>query len=69
MLNLLTRNNNNNKKVISWTKSEISPEKTKPFDSSLAELIFNVGNGRVSIKFNNSVLVRQSSSLLHSNFP
>ena len=68
MLNLLTRNNNN-KKVISWTKSEISPEKTKPFDSSLAELIFNVGNGRVSIKFNNSVLVRQSSSLLHSNFP
>ena len=34
---------------------EISPEKIKPFDPSLALIMSNLGNGRVSKIFNNSV--------------
>ena len=59
MLNSLTPDNNI--EVTNWISSGISPEKIKPFDPSLTLIIFSLGNGKVSIKFNNSVLVQQNS--------
>ena len=46
----------------------MSPEKNKPFDTNLEPTMSNVANGRVILKFNNSVLVQKSSSSLYSNF-
>ena len=41
----------------------MSPETIKSFDPSLATILSNLGNGRVNIKFSNSVLVQKI--LLH----
>ena len=46
----------------------MSPEKNKPFDTNLEPTMSNVANGRVILKFNNSILVQKSSSSLYSNF-
>ena len=52
ILNSLTLDNN--KKGTSWISTGRSPEKIKAFDSSLAS---NLENGRVKMKFSNSILV------------
>ena len=58
----------NNKKVIDWISTRISSEKIKPFDTNLELTMSNPANGRLILKFNNSVLVQKSSSTLYSNF-
>ena len=46
----------------------ISSEKIKAFVTNLELTIYNLANGRVKIKFNDSILVQKSFSLLFSNF-
>ena len=46
-----------NKKVTNWILTEISSEKIKPFDTNIEPIMSNLANGRVNLKFNNSVLV------------
>ena len=58
----------NNKKVITWILTRISPEKIKPFDTNLKPVMSNLSNGRVILKFNNSVLMQKIYCLLYSNF-
>ena len=55
-------------KVTNWMSTRISTEKNKPFDTSLEPRMSNLVNGRVILKFNNSVLVHKSSSSLYSSF-
>ena len=43
-------------------------KKIKPFDPSLTPIMSNLADGRVSIKFNNSGLVKKSSSLIYSKY-
>ena len=57
-----------NKEATNWISTGISLGKIRPFDLTLAPTMPNVANGRVSLKFNNSVLVQQSSFSLCSNF-
>ena len=57
-----------NKKVTNWTSTGISPEKIKPFDTNLEMIMPDLDNGRVTLKFSNSVLVQKNVSALHSNF-
>ena len=57
-----------NKKVTNWILTGISSEKVKPFDTNLEATMSNVANGRVILKFNNSVLVQKNPSSLYSNF-
>ena len=45
----------NNKKVANSISTRISPEKIKPFDTNLEPTMSNLANGRVILKFNNSV--------------
>ena len=66
MLSSLTLDNN--KKVINWILTRISPEKIKPFDTNLKLVMSNLSNGRVILKFNNSVLMQKIYCLLYSNF-
>ena len=40
----------------------------KPFDTNLEQNMPNLANGRIILKFNNSVLVQKNSSSLYSNF-
>ena len=54
MLNSLALNNN--KKVTNWILKGISPEKKKPFYPSLAPVMSNLANCRISIKSNSSAL-------------
>ena len=42
--------------------------KTKPFDSDLESAMSNLANGRVNLKFNNSVLVQIMFSSLYGHF-
>ena len=58
----LSFDNNDNKKVTNWISTAISAEKSKPFGSSLSLIKPNLVNAKVSIRFNNSVLVQQKSS-------
>ena len=60
MLNSLMLDNN--KKVINWISTGVSPEKIDPFHTNDELTISNLSNGRVSLKFNNSVLVQEHSS-------
>ena len=53
---------NSNKKITNWISTGISSEKTKAFNTDLEPTMSNLANGRVTLKFNNSVLVRKSSS-------
>ena len=58
----------NNNKVTNWTSTGLSPEQIKPFDVNHAATMTNLGNVRVDLKFNNSVLVQKNSSSLYINF-
>ena len=57
-----------NKKVSNCISTETSFEKMKPFNTNAQLTMSNLANGRVILTFNNSVLVQESSSSLHSNF-
>ena len=46
-----------NKKITNWFTTRVSPKKIKPYDANLAPTMTNIANGRVSLKFNNSVLM------------
>ena len=45
----------------------MSLENIKSFDTNLKPTMSNVTNGRVMLRFNNSVLVQKRSSSLYSN--
>ena len=60
-LSLHNNNNNNN-------KNEITGYKPEYLQSSLAQIISNLANDRVSIKFNKSVSMQQSPSSLYNQF-
>ena len=49
---------NNDKNATSWISTELSPEKTKPFDFILAPIMSDLRNGRMILKFSNSVSVQ-----------
>ena len=57
-----------NKKATNWTSTVISSEEIKPCGTSLEPKMSNLANGRVNLKFNNSVLVQKSFPSLYSNF-
>ena len=57
-----------NGKLNNWISTGISFAKIKLFDAGLEPTMFNLANGRVNLKFNNSFLVRQSFFSLYSNF-
>ena len=57
-----------NRKVTDWISTGISSEKIKPFDTGLEPTMSNLANGRVNLKFNNSVLVQKRVSSMYSNF-
>ena len=57
-----------NKEVIYWICTGILSENFKQFDSNLDLTMFNLANGKVILKFNNSVLVQKISSSLYSSF-
>ena len=59
MLNSLTLDNN--KRLTNWMVSGISSERIKQFDTNLEPTMSNLANGRVILKFNNSVLKQKSS--------
>ena len=46
-----------NKKVTNWILTGILSYKTKPFYTNVETTVSNLANGRVILKFNNSVLV------------
>ena len=48
-----------NKKVTNWILTGISSQKIKPFDTNLEPTMPNLANGRIKLKFNNSVLVQK----------
>ena len=52
-----------NKKVTDWISTGISSEIIKPFDINLEPTMSNLANGKVILKFSNSVLVRKKFSL------
>ena len=56
------------KNVTNAILTGISSEKIKLFDTNLEPTMSNLANGRVTLKFNNSVLVQKSPSLLYCNF-
>ena len=66
MLNSLIWDNNKN--VTSWILTGISSESIKPFDTNIEPTMSNLGNGKVVLKFNNSVLVQKNFSSMYSNF-
>ena len=55
-----------NRKVNNWISTGISSEKNEPFNTGLEPTMFNLANGRINLKFNNSVLVQKTFSLLYS---
>ena len=57
-----------NKSVTNWMSTRISSEKLKPYDTNLDPTTSNLANGRVTLKFNNFILVQKISSSLYSNF-
>ena len=57
-----------NKNVTNWILTGITSEKIKPFDTNLDPTMTNLAIGRVTLKFNNCVLVQKSSSSLYSKF-
>ena len=57
-----------NKNVTNWILTGISSEKIKPFDTNLDPTMTNLAIGRVTLKFDNCVLVQKSSSSLYSKF-
>ena len=57
-----------NKGVTNWILTVISSERIQPFDTNLEPTISNLVNGRVILKFNNSVLMQKNFSSSYSNF-
>ena len=57
-----------NKNIFNWILTGISSKKIKASDCNIEQTMSNLANGRVILKFNNSVLVQKSSSSLHSKF-
>ena len=57
-----------NKKVTNRISSGISSEKNIPFDTNLEPIMFNLANGKVILKLNNSVLVQKRLSSMYSMF-
>ena len=57
-----------NEKGTSWISTRVSSEKIKQLDSNLEPTMSNLSNGRVKLKFNNTVLMQKSSSSLYNNF-
>ena len=57
-----------NKKATNWILTWILSAKIKPFDTNLESSMPNLANGIVILKFNNSILVQKSFSLLYSTF-
>ena len=49
-----------NRKVTEWILTGISSEKVKSFDTGIEPTMSNLANGRVDLKFQNSVLVQKS---------
>ena len=49
-----------NKKANHWILNEISSETIKPFLMNVEVTFFYLANGRIILKFNNSVLIRKS---------
>ena len=49
----------NNKKVTNWISTGISSERIRPFDINLEPTISNLANGKLSLKFNNSVFLQK----------
>ena len=66
MLSSLTMDSN--EKVTKWILTAISSKKIKPFETNLKLIMFDLANGRVILKFNNSVLVHRGYFSLHSSF-
>ena len=64
MLNLLTLDSNS--KNTNWISIGVSSKQNKPIDINLSPTRTNLANGRVTIKFNNSVLVQTNSFSLYS---
>ena len=58
----------NIKEVPNWILTRISSKNIKPFDINLEPTLSNLANGRVILKFNNSVLLQKDFSSLYSNF-
>ena len=48
-----------NKEVIYWISTGILSENIKPCDSNLEPTMFSLANGKVILKFNNSVLAQK----------
>ena len=57
-----------NKSVTNWMSTRISSGKIKPYDTNLEPTMSNLANRRVTLKFNNFILVQKISSSLYSNF-
>ena len=57
MLSALSLILDSNKKSTKWIPTGVLTEKIKPFDTNLEPTMSNLANGRVILKFNNSVLV------------
>ena len=56
------------KKVVAVNQNGwISPKKIKPFDSNLTLIMYNLGNGKIILKCDNSVLMQRNSTSLYSN--
>ena len=53
-----------NKKASNWISTGISSEKFKRFDTNLEPTMSNLANGRVTLKFNKSVLVQKKNYFL-----
>ena len=47
-----------NKNVTDWILMGISSENIKLFDTNLEPIVYNIANGRVILKCNNSILVQ-----------
>ena len=56
------------KKVTDWISTGISSENIKLFDTNLEIIMYNLSNGRLELKFSNSVLVIKVFSSLYNNF-
>ena len=66
MLSSLTLDNN--KRVTNWILTGVSPEKIKPFATNPEPTMPNLVNGRVILKFSDSVLVKENCFSLYSSF-
>ena len=56
------------KMLLTGYQLEYNMNNIKPFDTNLEQNMPNLANGRIILKFNNSVLVQKNSSSLYSNF-